>query len=135
MTRPVTRHVSGLDAPGWQWEHFWLVVNFVSIVNNIAFIIPLLGADLLQTALDGSKPHAVPAGIGEVRRVLYRCLHVHVLCISAMTTSLVLDPIVGILCDALIRIYHLGLVASDCRLTPDTHQPLVLCTTQLSCPR
>ena len=52
----------GDDSPGWQWEHFWLVVNLVSIVNNIAFIIPLLGPDLLRTALEGSKPHAVPAG-------------------------------------------------------------------------
>ena len=53
---------AGDDSPGWHWEHFWLVVNLVSIVNNIAFIIPLLGPDLLRTALDGSKPHAVPAG-------------------------------------------------------------------------
>lgn len=50
---------SGRDEPGWLWEHFWFVVNGVSILNNIVFIIPLLGTDVLQAALDNSTGGAV----------------------------------------------------------------------------
>jgi len=50
---------SGRDEPGWLWEHFWLVVNGVSILNNIVFIIPLLGTDVLQAALDNSTGGSV----------------------------------------------------------------------------
>ena len=46
-----------------RWEHFWLVVQGVSILNNIAYIIPLLGPDVLRQALINSQAHAVPAVI------------------------------------------------------------------------
>ena len=48
-------------APAWRWEHFWLVVNLVSILNNLAYILPLLGPTLLREALANSEAYATPA--------------------------------------------------------------------------
>mmetsp|Transcript_41185 Transcript_41185/g.129367 ORF Transcript_41185/g.129367 Transcript_41185/m.129367 type:complete len:353 (-) Transcript_41185:164-1222(-) len=49
------------EESGWCWEHFWMVNQGVSIVLNLAYILPHLGVDNLHHAIVSSSSSGLAA--------------------------------------------------------------------------